>query len=164
MVADRAIARTNTAPNGRRRAARSARWGAAALITMAAATAAHAAETPDLRGAWIEIDDGASVVRRGGPFEHFDRSGDDASFVNPGRFTLTVERQEAAAFAGTWASTARTDPMVGVVARDGRTLMLADDNGPMQGRILDDGDLEICRALADATRMMATCRVLRRAP
>jgi hypothetical protein len=135
---------------------------AAGVLLLVLPGPSRAADIPNLVGAWAEIDDGARVVRRGGPFEHFDRSGDDAAFGSPGTFTLTVERQEGATFAGTWASPERADPMVGVIASDGRSLMLADDNGPMQGRILDNGDVEICRALADATRMMAACRTLRR--
>jgi hypothetical protein len=135
-----------------------------ATVLVSIASAAHGGDAaPNLTGTWKEVGEG-SVVRRGGPFEHFDNAGPEPKFGSPGHFRVSIERQEGAAFSGTWATEARTDPLVGVVSSDGRTLYLADDNGAMQGRLLDDGGLEVCRALVDSSRMLATCRTFRRDP
>jgi hypothetical protein len=56
---------------------------------------------------------------------------------------LAVERQEEVVFSGTWATENRTDPMVGAVSADGKTLYLADDNGPMHGELRGPDGMEI---------------------
>lgn len=117
---------------------------------------------PDLKGAWVEVGEGGNLVRRGGPFEHADPAGDQAVFGDPRTWTLKVARQEGGAFAGTWESEVRADPMVGVISADGKTLYIADDNGALIGTLRGENEMEICRALADPTRMLASCWIFSR--
>lgn len=75
----------------------------------------------------------------------------------PVDLTLTVERQEGIVFSGTWASQSHSDPMVGALSADGKTLYLANDNGPMHGELQGPDRMEICRSLAESDRMLAAC-------
>jgi hypothetical protein len=118
-------------------------------------------DIPDLKGAWVETGERGGVVRRG-QFEHQPSTGGETLFTNELTWTLTVERQEGVAFSGTWASQKRTDPLVGAISADGKTLYLADDNGAMHGRLLDPDRMEICRSLADVDTMLAMCRMFQR--
>ena len=132
---------------------------AGVALSCLAGAAAVAQDVPDLKGTWVQTGDRSGNVRRGNRWEHGAPPTDgEAAFGDPLTWTLTVERQEGAAFAGTWASQNRADPMVGVVAADGRTLHLADDNGPMHGELLGPDRMEICRSLAEPDRMLAACR------
>jgi hypothetical protein len=118
-------------------------------------------QAPRLQGVWTQIKAG-DVVRKGGPFEHFPNQGNEPTLGDPGKFQLTITRQEGAMFVGTWASEARTDPIVGVVSADGRGVFMADDNGPIQGRLIGLEDMEVCRALVEPNRVLAACRMLRK--
>lgn len=120
---------------------------------------AVAQDIPDLKGAWVESGGRGGAVRRG-QLEHQPSSSDE--FGDPLTWTLTVERQEGVVFSGTWASENRTDPMVGAVSADGKTLYLADDNGPMHGQLRGPDQMEICRSLADEDTMLAACRIFER--
>lgn len=131
--------------------------GVGLLVEMAEASA----DAPGLEGVWTQTKT-ADVVRKGGPFEHFANEGKEPAFGDPGSFQLTIEHQQGAAFSGTWASKARTDPIVGVVSGDGQSVFMVDDNGPMQGRLVGTNEMEVCRALVDPNRMLAACRMLRR--
>lgn len=126
--------------------------------------AGWAQDVPDLKGTWAEVGDGGNVVRQGGPFEHTDPAGNEPVFGDTRTWTLDVTRQEGAMFSGSWKSEVRTDPIVGVVSADGKTLYMADDNGAIMGTLRAANEMEICRALADATRMLAACRIFARAP
>jgi hypothetical protein len=132
---------------------------AAGLALASAIGTATAQDVPNLRGAWVEERGG--VVRRG-QLEHQPSTGGELVFGGPLTWTLTVERQEGVVFSGTWASQNRTDPIVGAISANGRSLYLADDNGPMHGDLRGPDELEICRTLADADTMLATCRLFRR--
>jgi hypothetical protein len=136
----------------------------AVLALLAAGGSGWAQTAPDLKGAWVEVGEGGNLVRRGGPFEHADPAGAEAVFGDPRKWTLKVVRQEGGMFAGTWESEARADPMVGVVSADGKTLHMADDNGALLGTLRSDNEMEICRALADPTRMLASCWIFARTP
>jgi hypothetical protein len=118
-------------------------------------------DIPDLMGAWVETGERSGVVRRG-QLEHHPSTGGETLFTNELTWTLTVERQEGVVFAGTWATENRTDPMVGAISVDGKTLYLADDNGPMHGQLLGPDQMEICCSLADADTMLAMCRTFQR--
>jgi hypothetical protein len=119
--------------------------------------------TPDLKGKWVETGERSGVVRRGNRWEHKSApTNGEVVFGSPLTWTLTIERQEGVVFSGTWASQNNTDPMVGAVSADGRTLYLADDNGPMQGELRGPDQLEICRSLAERDRMLAFCRIFER--
>jgi hypothetical protein len=138
-------------------------WGWALTVIAGAQAQSRPGDTapiPSLQGVWMQIKTG-EVVRKGGPFEHFPNPGNEPTFGDPGKFKLTITRQEGAAFSATWASQARTDPIVGVISADGKSVFMVDDNGPMHGRLIGD-DLEVCRALVDPNRMLAACRMLRR--
>ena len=118
---------------------------------------------PDLKGKWVETGERSGVVRRGNRWEHKSPPTDgEAVFGGPLTWTLTVERQEGVVFSGTWASQNNTDAMVGAVSADGRTLYLADDNGPMHGELRGPDQMEICRSLAERDRMLAFCRIFER--
>ena len=120
-------------------------------------------DIPDLKGKWVETGERSGVVRRGNRWEHKSPpTNGEVVFGGPLTWTLTVERQEGVVFSGTWASQNNTDPMVGSVSADGKTLYLADDNGPMHGELRSPDKLEICRSLAEPDRMLAFCRIFER--
>jgi hypothetical protein len=120
--------------------------------------AAMAQDLPDLKGAWVETGEHSGNVRRGNRWEHgMPPTNGEVVFGGPLTWTLTVERQEGVVFSGTWASQNHTDPMVGAVSADGKTLYLADDNGPMHGELRGPDSMEICRSLAEPDRMLAAC-------
>jgi hypothetical protein len=122
-------------------------------------------DIPNLKGAWVKTGERSGLVRRGNRWEHKQPPTNGAViFGDPLTltWTLTIERQEGEVFSGIWASENNTDPMVGAVSADGRTLYLADDNGPMQGVLIGPDKMEICRSLAEPDRMMAFCRIFER--
>ena len=142
----------------------------AASVALSCLTAAAIAQDtpalkdiPDLKGAWMQNGERGGMVRQGNRWEHgAPPTNGEVVFGNPLTWTLTIERQEGAAFSGTWASQNHTDPMVGVVSADGKTLYLADDNGSMHGELRGPDQMEICRSLAEPDRMLAFCRLFAR--
>jgi hypothetical protein len=97
------------------------------------------------------------LVRRGQRFEHLPTTDDKVVFGDPVTWTMTVERQEGVVFSGTWASENRTDPMVGAISANGRSLYLARRQRPHARRASRPDQMEICRSYADAERMLAGC-------
>ena len=105
---------------------------------------------PRPKGEWGRTEERSGVVGRGNRWEHKSPpTNGEVVFGSPLTWSLTVERQEGVAFSGTWASQNNTDPMVGAVSADGKTLYLADDNGPMHGELRGPDQMEICRSLAE---------------
>jgi hypothetical protein len=120
-------------------------------------------DIPDLKGKWVETGERSGVVRRGNRWEHKSPpTNGEVVFGDPLTWTVTVERQEGVVFSGTWASQNNTDPMVGAVSADGKTLYLVDDNGPMHGELRGPDKMEICRSLVEPDRMLAFCRIFER--
>jgi hypothetical protein len=112
--------------------------GCAGQAEMAAAQ--DAPQLPDLKGRWVGT--GESVVM-GNPLHH---GGDAASRDKPRlsavEFTYTIKGQDGRRFWGTSTSQRNTEPIIGVIGFDGKTLTMQDSDGTIEGTIVDTDTIE----------------------
>ena len=140
--------------------------GVAATIAAAlAAGPAGAQRIFDMRGTWVGIAE--AIVD--GPANHHPPPG--AAGIKPaGRFRLSQQEftveivgQEGRRFWGTTASSTRRERLIGSLAVDGRTLYMADDDGLIDGTVVDANTLEICyRHVTGQSAVVACARLTRK--
>jgi len=125
---------------------RSAITLAATVAVMTVAGDAGAQNIIDMKGTWTGTAEaivdgsahhhpapGASGAKPAGKFRLSEQS-----------FTLVVEGQAGRRFWGTTASATKTERLLGSLAIDGKSIYMIDDDGMMDGTVLDADTLEIC--------------------
>jgi hypothetical protein len=118
---------------------------AAAVIGVLAGAPAAAADIPNLVGTWKAVDGESVVVRFGAASEHTPEAS-TPTIVAPGgqAWTMVVEKQDGRAFHGhAMSPKGEKETFVGVVHRDGEHLVIAGDDGELEGEY-DDGKLDLC--------------------
>jgi hypothetical protein len=111
------------------------------LATLVALTAPLAAQTPvpDLRGTWKG---NSESIAQGGTHPHHPGQSGEPRFDSIA-FTLTVDKQDGRRFSGTFASPRGTDPLIGIISRNG-TIFVVDDDGYTLGTMLAPNRMEWC--------------------
>ena len=124
-----------------------------AMFALVAAMPAMA-QSPltDLRGVWKG--DSESIVSGSGNTHHPKSS--QSSRLTSVAFTLTIDKQDGRRFSGKFASARSTEPIVGVIARNG-ALYIADTDGYTFGTVLASDKLKLCYLQIKPDAQIASC-------
>jgi len=128
------------------------------------ATPAAAQEWPDLIGVWK----GTSRAVVGKASGHYGNVGDVAA-GEVGKFVsaeLTIEwvKQDDGRYIGSITSASHTEPKLGIVSGDGKSLFTVDSDGHSVGRLIDNDHFELCymQTSEGDEQMVASCVVFER--
>jgi hypothetical protein len=118
-----------------------------------------ASDIPDLRGVWNSVEhEGITTGSR-----HFPKDTPGPHFVS-GRFTLDITAQEGRRFTGSKRSDRHEETVMGIIAYDGATVRILEDEGDFTGRLLPDGSLELLYAhTAGTSKGLGIARYVRQA-
>ena len=107
----------------------------ALILGCAACSQAPAAQDsmPDLKGNWVGTSD--SIVRGTAP--HHAAAPGPQPLVDHVQFTLAITGQDGRRFWGTVSGGTSTEPVIGVIALDGKTIVARDNDGLIEGTIVD---------------------------
>ena len=123
--------------------------------------AVHAAKAvPDLLGSWVGASNSAVI----GGGQHHPEGGDGEIRFRRVEFTLTIDRQEGRNFSGTFASGSYREAVVGALAADLTTGVMADLDGQMSFRLVGKKRMEMCYTHSGANypTKVAACNELKR--
>jgi len=113
----------------------------------------------DLRGTWKG--DSESIVSGSGNTHH-PKSSQDSRLTSVA-FTLTIDKQDGRRFSGKFSSARSTEPILGVIARNG-TLYIVDTDGYTFGTVLAPNKLELCYLQIKSDARIASCTELTKQP
>lgn len=112
----------------------------------------------DLRGHWVGTSE--SIVR-GAPPHHASQTGANPLLDNV-RFDFNIIGQDGRRFWGTVSSTkSDAEPLVGVIAYDGKTIVAEDTDGTLQGTIVDADTIDGVYSHTGASTVVAANRIKR---
>ncbi len=139
---------------------------AAGLAASTAATPASAQRVFDMRGTWT----GMAEAIVDGPANHHPPPG--AAGIRPAgrfrlsqqQFTIEVIGQEGRRFWGTTASSTKRERIIGSLAVDNRTVHMVDDDGMLDGTVVDADTLEICYRHVNKDSAVVACARMTRKP
>jgi hypothetical protein len=131
-----------------------------AMTTLLVAGSAIAQDAPNLVGKWTGTFTGG--VRQGGG--QLAPANQNADFVKPGEreYTLTVEKQDGRGFMGSWGSVLGSEPMLGVIRLDNRTLLMVDSDSSLEGAMISPTEIEFCNHTVSASDHFAFCFLLKK--
>lgn len=130
-----------------------------AAATVLLASGAQGQDYPDLKGTWRGTND---AVVRGGGTHHENRTGDTAPRLTNTAFTVTFTGQEGRRFWGEIASATATEPLLGVIGHDRRTLYMADLDGYTVATLTPEGQIDMCYMRSGYDMTLAACVLLTR--
>jgi hypothetical protein len=113
-------------------------------MTATNAGVADAQSAPDLRGSWIGT--GKTIVSGPAPHHRDNPAARPAGShrLSEMKFTITVEGQQDMRFWGTIASAAKTEPVIGAIAADGKRFRIVlQDSGVLDGVMLSNDSFEV---------------------
>ncbi|WP_136658156.1 hypothetical protein [Nitratireductor sp. XY-223] len=128
----------------------------AAALALAVFVAPAAAQyRPELVGVWKgKLDNGARVLPD-------DPSPTYYNALNPLlEITMTIVGQDDRSFHGVMGNHEEREYVVGVVRADGKSLLMADDDGYKSATMLTPSTMEYCVQVASGDHMVAACGVL----
>ena len=108
----------------------------AAALSLGAAACKPAAQDGtllDLKGRWVGTSE--SIVRGSAP--HHAAAPGPAPLVDNVEFTLVITGQDGRRFWGTVSGGTSVEPVIGVIALDGKTIVARDSDGLLEGTIVD---------------------------
>lgn len=108
-----------------------ASWVSGAALAQVAA--------PDLKGTWVGTSE--SIVT--GKAEHHAASAGKAPLLDNVQFTFAITGQDGHRFWGTISSAKGTEALTGVVGLDGRTVVARDDDGQIEGTLVDANTIQL---------------------
>jgi hypothetical protein len=123
------------------------------ILALAAGPAAAQSAIPDVRGTWKG--DSESIVLGGGNPHHPATQATEPELRSV-PFTLTVDKQDGRRFSGTFSSPRSNEKVIAVISRNG-TILLADDEGYTQGRMLAANQMELCYLHVSSAARIASC-------
>ncbi|MEX3011718.1 hypothetical protein [Hoeflea sp. TYP-13] len=125
------------------------------LALPVSANLAYAQYKPELVGVWSgTIEHGARIIPTDPTPTYY-------SSLDPRlEITMTIVGQDDRSFHGLMGNHEEREFFVGVVRADGKTLLMADDDGYKSGTILTPTTMEYCVQVASGDHMVAACGVL----
>jgi hypothetical protein len=103
-----------------------------------AADANASADIPVLKGHWVGTSE--SIVR-GTPLHHAAQAG-NAPLLDNIKFDFNIVGQDGRRFWGTVSGRGSAEPIMGVIAYDGKTIVAQDTDGTLQGTIVDANTID----------------------
>ncbi|MES2120589.1 MAG: hypothetical protein V4513_08450 [Pseudomonadota bacterium] len=132
--------------------------GLVLALTGGAATAVAQEAAPDLRGTWTGTSE--SIVR-GAPMHHGPSQGNAPGLDNVA-FTMTISGQDGRRFWGTFSSKLNQEPIIGVVANDGKSFVMRDTDGLTTGTIVDANTMDMVYSHVGKSAVVSALRVTRK--
>jgi hypothetical protein len=112
----------------------------------------------DLKGHWIGTSE--SIVR-GSPMHHAAQSGDTPLLDNV-QFDYNFVGQDGRRFWGTVTGKGTAEPIMGVIAYDGKTIVAQDSDGMLQGKIVDADTIEAVYSHTNAKSTVVAANRIKR--
>ena len=137
--------------------------GAAVAYGQAAAPAAAVAPAAlDMKGGWSGT--GKAIVE--GMAAHHP-AGEPAKTAGPDRlrevtFTYKIDGQDGGRFWGTMSSPYRVEPVIGVIAADGKRVYIVTQDGFVDGVVVDNDTIDTCYRQRLPGSAVAACNVIKR--
>ncbi|MDA4845539.1 hypothetical protein [Hoeflea poritis] len=128
---------------------------AAALVLTGAMATASAQYRPELVGVWKGTLSNGARVLPDDPTPTYYNALDPQLEI-----TMTIIGQDDRSFHGVMGNHEEREYVVGVVREDGKTLLMADDDGYKSATILTPSTMEYCVQVASGDHMVAACGVL----
>ena len=129
------------------------------LATLAAMPVMAQSPPTDLRGIWKG--ESESIVSGNGNTHHF--KSPQSSRLTSVSFTLAIDKQDGRRFAGKFSSARSTEPIVGVIARNG-AIYIADTDGYTFGTVIAPNKLELCYLQIKPDAQIASCTEMTKQP
>ena len=130
---------------------------AAAVVTPTPTILAAEEATPNLLGVWIgKVEAGVSHGTQGHEPEVTEPTFGNYELT----MTLTIEKQEGRALTGVWSSPDHSEPIFGVIRRDGETLIMVDEDSHFDGQLLSPTSMELCLAETHENAMGTWCLLM----
>lgn len=136
----------------------------AAAAAMMATGEAGAQTITDMKGTWT----GTAEAIVDGPAQHHPAPGAPGTKpagkfrLSEQAFTLAIEGQTGRRFWGTTSSASKTERIIGSLSVDGKTIHMADDDGLMDGTIVDADTFNVCYRHVNAGSAVVACAVVSR--
>ena len=129
------------------------------FATLAAMPAIAQSPLADLRGTWKG--ESESIVSGTGNTHH--PNSPQSARLTSVSFTMTIDKQDGRRFSGKFSSARSTEPIVGVIARNG-TLYIADTDGYTFGTVTAPNKLELCYLQIKSDAQIASCTEMTKQP
>lgn len=111
----------------------------------------------DLKGRWIGTSE--SIVR--GQAQHHARARGKEMTLDNVEFTFTITGQDRRRFWGTVSSGRGQEPIMGVIGLDGKTIVAQDDDGLIQGTLVDANTIDLIYSHTGQSTVVAATRINR---
>jgi hypothetical protein len=136
--------------------------GPAAIAVAAAvfiAGDAGAQTVIDMKGTWT----GTAEAIVDGPAQHHPAPG--AAGTKPAGkfrlseqpFTVVIDGQDGRRFWGTTASATKTERLIGSLSVDGKTIVMVDDDGMLDGTVVNADRIEVCYRHVNTSSAVVAC-------
>jgi hypothetical protein len=126
-------------------------------MTAFAATAIAGGPILNLKGTWVGT---SESIERGTALHHAPET-DTKPHLDNVEFTLTISGQDGRRFWGTISSKRNHEPVTGVIAYDGRTVVAQDSDGLIQGTIIDVDTIDTVYSHTGKSTVVAVNRMKR---
>ena len=135
----------------------------AVMLAVGAAGSASAQNSIDLKGIWVG--NGQNIVD--GPANHHPPTGAGVKPAAKYRlsdqtFTMTIEGQDGRRFWGTMASPNKTERLIGSLSVDGKFVYMVDDDGYIDGTVVNATTLDICYRHVRPDSAVVGCELMQR--
>lgn len=130
---------------------------ALALSITACKPAAQGDTLLDLKGRWVGTSE--SIVR--GNALHHSAQGASEPLRDNVEFTFAITGQDGRRFWGTVSSKGGQEPLIGVIALDGKTIVAGDTDGTLQGNIIDPDTIDLVYHHTGQSTVVAANRIKR---
>ena len=119
-------------------------YAAAGLIAIGLSTSAGAqgtGQSPDLKGRWVGKNE--AIILDSVPHRPGEPASQQKHRMGSIEVTITVEGQEGRRFWGTIASQHHKEPLIGIIGFDGKSVMMQDNEGGVDGTLADPDTMEV---------------------
>lgn len=130
---------------------------ALALSITACKPAAQGGTLLDLKGRWVGTSE--SIVR-GNALHHAAPGGNEPLRDNV-EFTFAITGQDGRRFWGSVSSKAGKEPIIGLIALDGKTIVASDSDGILEGTIIDPDTIDLVYHHTGQSMVVAANRIKR---
>ena len=129
-----------------------------ALALVSYSGVATAQEVPNLIGTWTGNIVGGALS---GALNHSPEQKEPVFADRAREWTLTIEKQDGTGLIGTWSTTTKSEPLVGVIRQDNVNVVLADSDNTFDARLLSGSEMELCAQEAEEA-IIAVCLLMKR--
>ena len=129
---------------------------------LAIAGSVRAQTIVDMKGTWSTT--GQAVVQNGGAHHPTNEPGKTVGEyrLREVKFSYRIEGQDGARFWGSLTSPYRTERLMGSIAADGKRVYMVDQDGFIDGVVIDPDTLDVCYREIKPDSAVVSCNIVRR--